>query len=241
MTLSAYIILGLIVFIAGILIYLTATSKFNRAAEPESQQLELESGSEHHALSRNQKRELLILAMRTIKRYLEDQTILDYATDDPLLNQPSGVFVTLRKSGALRGCIGHITALEPLFRGVQETAVAAATRDPRFPPVKIKEIEDISIKISVLSPLHQIDIDAIKVGAHGLMIVQGGKRGVLLPEVAVANGWDREAFLENLCLKAGLPRYCWKEDPMLYSFTTQKFGSDEKSEEEIIINYFQRK
>ena len=238
MSLPAYLILGLIVLIVGIAIYLTTINKFNRVLEPESQQLELDARSEHHTLSRNQKRELIILAKRTIERYLKDQTILDYATDDPLLNQLSGVFVTLRKSGALRGCIGQLTAEKPLFRGVQETAVAAATRDPRFLPVKIMETEEISIKISVLSPLHQIDIDAIEVGIHGLMIVQCGKRGVLLPEVAVERGWDRKAFLENLCLKAGLPRYCWKEDPVLYSFTTQEFGEDEKLEGKITLNYF---
>jgi len=227
----------LIVLIVGIAIYLPMIIKGNRVVEPESQQLELDAGSENYILSRNQKRELIILAKRTIERYLKDQTILDYATDDPLLNQLSGVFVTLRKSGALRGCIGHITAEEPLFRGVQETAVAAATRDPRFLPVKFEEIEEISIKISVLSPLRPIDIDAIEVGIHGLMITQGGKRGVLLPEVAVERGWGREAFLENLCLKAGLPRHCWKEDPMLYSFTTQEFGEDEQMEKEMTLNY----
>ena len=232
MTLSAYIILGFIVLIVGIAIYLTTIIKGNRVVEPESQQLKLEAGSEHHTLSRNQKRELLILAKRTIESYLKDQTVLDYSSNDPLLNQLSGVFVTLRKSGDLRGCIGHITALEPLSLGVQETAIAAATRDPRFLPVKSEEIEEISIKISVLSPLHKIEIDAIEVGTHGLMIVQGGQRGVLLPEVATDRGWDRKEFLENLCLKAGLPRYCWKEDPMLYSFTTQEFGEDEMMKEE---------
>ena len=232
MTLSAYIILGFIVLIVGIAIYLTTIIKGNRVVEPESQQLKLEAGSEHHTLSRNQKRELLILAKRTIESYLKDQTVLDYSSNDPLLNQLSGVFVTLRKSGDLRGCIGHITALEPLSQGVQETAVAAATRDPRFLPVTMGELDDISIKISVLSPLHKIEIDAIEVGTHGLMIVQGGQRGVLLPEVATDRGWDRKEFLENLCLKAGLPRYCWKEDPMLYSFTTQEFGEDEMMEEE---------
>jgi AmmeMemoRadiSam system protein A len=112
----------------------------------------------------------------------------------------------------------------PLYRVVQEMAVAAATSDPRFPPLTAEELEQTSIEISILSPLRRItDTQQVEVGTHGLVILQAGQQGVLLPQVPVENGWDREEFLENLCLKAGLPDDCWADRPTLYAFTAMVF------------------
>jgi AmmeMemoRadiSam system protein A len=109
---------------------------------------------------------------------------------------------------------------------VRDTAVSAASRDPRFPPVTNEELNQLSIKISILSPLVQVeDILEIEVGVHGVMIIHAGRRGILLPQVPVERGWNRKTFLENVCLKAGLPPDTWKEKPDLYSFTTLDFGN----------------
>ncbi len=176
--------------------------------------------------------ELLRLARTTIAEYLETDQIPAYETDDPALTRRSGVFVTLRKQDEsleaetnLRGCIGHMRADMPLYQVVQEMAVSAATSDPRFPPLTAEELDELSIEISILSPLHRVtDIEQIEVGRHGLMILQGGQQGVLLPQVPVEQGWNREEFLENLCLKAGQPDDCWTDRPTLYAFTALVFG-----------------
>jgi len=168
---------------------------------------------------------LLALARTTLEVYLEDGTIPPYETDDPVMTRRCGAFVTLKESGELCGCIGHLRADTPLYRVVQEMAVSAATSDPRFPPLTVEELDKVSIEISVLSPLRRItDTQQIEVGTHGLMIMQGGRQGVLLPQVPVEQGWGREEFLDNLCLKAGLPSDCWTGQPMLYAFTAVVFG-----------------
>jgi hypothetical protein len=115
----------------------------------------------------------------------------------------------------------------PLYRVVQEMAVAAATSDPRFPPLTAEELDKVSIEISVLSPLRRIaDIQEIQVGTHGLMIVEDGQQGVFLPQVPVEQGWNRDQYLENLCLKAGLPTNCMSANPTLYTFTALVFGEN---------------
>jgi len=175
-------------------------------------------------LTREQQRILLDLAYKAIEEYLRTNKVPAYTTEDPVMNQNSGIFLTLRIGVMLRGCIGQLWSEDPLYKVVQDTAISAATRDPRFPPLTIKELEDITIKISILSPLRRItEIEEIEVGTHGLVIVHEGQRGVLLPQVPVERGWDRITFLENLCLKAGLPGYSWKENPTLYVFTTIEF------------------
>lgn len=168
---------------------------------------------------------LLTLARRTLESHLTDGTLPPYETDDPHLLRPSGVFVTLREDGELRGCIGHLRADTPLYRAVQEMAVAAATEDPRFPPLTREELDRVHLEISVLSPFRRLtDPMQIEVGTHGLLIIKGGRQGLLLPQVAVEEGWDREAFLEGLCRKAGLPAGCWREGAALYAFTAVVFG-----------------
>jgi AmmeMemoRadiSam system protein A len=114
---------------------------------------------------------------------------------------------------------------KPLYRVVQEMAVAAAASDPRFPALKAEELGQVTIEISALSPLRRVtDPMQIQVGTHGLLIIKGGQRGVLLPQVPVEEGWDRGEFLEGLCRKAGLPTGCWREGARLYAFTAVVFG-----------------
>lgn len=176
-------------------------------------------------LTAGRKAELLQLARDTITGYLESGVMPEYETDDPELLRKSGAYVTLKKNGELRGCIGHIRGDKPLHQVVQEMAVAAATSDKRFPPLNLEELNEIDIEVSVLSPLQRVaDVEQIEVGIHGLMIFKDGRQGVLLPQVAVENGWDREQFLEQLCLKAGLPGNCWVEKAGLYNFSAKVFG-----------------
>jgi AmmeMemoRadiSam system protein A len=177
-------------------------------------------------LTEGHKQELINLAKEAIAAYVQSGEFINFESQDPLLNQALGVFVTLRKGEALRGCIGQLRSDDPLYQTVRDTAVSAASRDPRFPPVSNEELNQLSIKISILSPLVQVeDILEIEVGVHGVMIIHAGRRGILLPQVPVERGWDRKTFLENVCLKAGLPPDTWKEMPDLYSFTTLEFGN----------------
>ena len=130
----------------------------------------------------------------------------------PRLNQTRGVFVTFKKGDHLRGCIGCISGNEPLAQTVSKMAVSAAFRDPRFPPVRKEELPQLSIEISVLSPLRKIaSPDEIRVGMHGLYMKHGNRAGLLLPQVADRYGWDSMTFLEQTCRKAGLPKSSWKD------------------------------
>ena len=179
------------------------------------------------ALSLDQQEELLTLARSTITEYLKTDHLSEYWSEDPILTRRSGVFVTLKQQGQLRGCTGNLRSNLPLIRAVQEMAVSAATSDPRFPQLTLEELEQVSIEISILSPLKRItEFEQIEVGTHGLVIIHAGQRGVLLPQVPVEQGWDREVFLENLCLKAGLPPDCWTEKPTLYTFTALVFDEE---------------
>lgn len=128
------------------------------------------------------------------------------------LNRHCGCFVTIRRHGRLRGCLGHFTSERPLWRMIAEQAVDSATADPRFPAMSPAELHDFTLEISVLTPLHPIgSIDEIEIGRHGLFIIRGHRRGVLLPQVATEHGWDRLTFLSQTCVKAGLPHDAWRE------------------------------
>ncbi len=129
------------------------------------------------------------------------------------------MFVTLTKGGDLRGCIGFIEPVAPLGQAVIRAAIYAATEDPRFPPVRPAELRDLKFEISVLTPVREIsDPREVTVGRHGLIIARDGLKGVLLPQVPVENKWDRETFLEQASLKAGLPRDAWRQGAKLYVF-----------------------
>jgi AmmeMemoRadiSam system protein A len=119
--------------------------------------------------------------------------------------------VTLKLNGELRGCIGRIGACQPLLETVKDVAVSSAFDDPRFPPLSPDEWPQVRIEISVLSPFERItDLQRITVGVHGLMVRNGHRSGLLLPQVATEQGWDREAFLSHSCRKAGLPADAWR-------------------------------
>ncbi|MFC1936229.1 AmmeMemoRadiSam system protein A [Chloroflexota bacterium] len=177
-------------------------------------------------LNADQKAVLLDLAYRSIDNYVRKQPFPDIKLDDPDLLQLSGVFVTIWNKSGLRGCIGHVNADMQLYKAVQEMAVSAASRDPRFDSLTEDELlEGIKVEISVLSPMARVKtIDEIIIGKHGLMIEQRGRRGLLLPKVASDRGWSKETFLEHLCMKAGLPRDSWQQDSVLYIFTAFEFG-----------------
>lgn len=134
----------------------------------------------------------------------KEKPILGFAS--PRFNDNLGVFVTLKKQGQLRGCIGFIRGVGPLGASIQEMAVNAAINDTRFPPVTLDELQHIEIEISVLTPMTEVnDISEIEIGKDGLMLIHGTNSGLLLPQVASELGWNIEDFLQNLCLKAGLP------------------------------------
>ena len=136
----------------------------------------------------------------------------DYPPLAEALSVPCGAFVTLKKRGQLRGCIGHVTTDLPLGETIREVAVASAFEDPRFTPLSREEWKSVRIEISVLSLLEQIDDPArIEPGVHGIKIHRGICTGLLLPQVATEQGWDRETFLRHACLKAGLPSDAWRE------------------------------
>jgi AmmeMemoRadiSam system protein A len=142
------------------------------------------------------------------------------------LAQKRGAFVTLhRRDGELRGCVGLMQSDRSLLETVARMAVAAAVDDGRFEPVRAAELDDLRIEISALGPLEPIRPEDVEVGRHGLLIGYRGRRGVLLPQVPVEQGWDRETFLEHTCWKAGLPEGTWKEPGVeLLGFTATVFG-----------------
>jgi AmmeMemoRadiSam system protein A len=122
-----------------------------------------------------------------------------------------GVFVSLHRHGALRGCIGHVTGDRPLAELVGEMAVAAATDDPRFPAVAVGELDGLAVEISFLSPPEPTAADRVVPGEHGVILRRGGRMGVFLPQVATEQRWDRPTLLTMLCRKAGLPDSAWRD------------------------------
>ncbi len=154
---------------------------------------------------------------------------LSIFTPSTHLSEPRGAFTTLYLNGNLRGCVGYPAPLIPLYRAVIETARAAAIDDPRFLPVTIDEAPRLRISLSILSTLQPIAAEQIVVGQHGLVISQGPQRGLLLPQVPVEHGWDRITFLEQTCLKAGLPPPAWKigAGTKIEAFTAEVFADPE--------------
>jgi MEMO1 family protein len=176
-------------------------------------------------LSSADKALLLRIARETIEARCRGEKRPELGTTSPRLKEGGGAFVTLRRKGELRGCIGRISAHEPLVRTVAEMAEAAAFNDPRFGPVGPDELKDLKIEISVLTPLKKIDRpEAIRVGTHGIYIRNGWRSGLLLPQVATEFGWDRTTFLEHTCRKAGLPKDAWKDkSSQIYIFSAEVF------------------
>jgi len=169
---------------------------------------------------------LLDIARKAIETYVRSGQKYVEPREEKTLNVRSGCFVTIKQGGQLRGCIGNFQSELPLFREVVEMAVASATKDPRFYPMKEEDLDDFDLEISVLSPLKKIEnIEEVEVGRHGIYLEKGYYRGVLLPQVATEYGWDRETFLRQTCLKAGLPTDAWQaEDTEIYIFSAQILG-----------------
>jgi uncharacterized protein len=141
--------------------------------------------------------------------------------------EASGAFVTLKRGGRLRGCIGTLECRRALAHEVARVAVSAATADPRFEPLTASELEGLEIEVSVLGPLEPIDPfdeHAFEIGRHGLVVELGSRRGLLLPQVATEWGWDREAFLSQTCVKAALPHDAWRKGAKVHRFSGEVFG-----------------
>ena len=176
-------------------------------------------------LTKKEQRELLKIARETIVAHVSGGKLSAITSTSAGLNLNSGCFVTIKQNGELRGCIGNFVSEQPLCLLVQEMAVSAATRDPRFYPMKTADLANFVIDISVLSPLRKIaSVDEIKVGKHGIYIVKGSYRGVLLPQVATEYGWNRDQFLRHTCIKAGLPEDAWLGECEIFIFSAQVFG-----------------
>ncbi len=180
-------------------------------------------------LTKSDKITLLKIARQAIKSELEGRALRLPTITSPALMEPRGAFVTLHKHGQLRGCIGNFTSSNPLYHTVAEMAISAAFNDPRFRPLAPHEFDEIDIEISALTPLRPIkSVDEIEVGKHGIYIIQGPYRGVLLPQVATEYGWDRYTFLDQTCIKAGLYPGCWKEpSTQILIFSAEVFGEKE--------------
>jgi AmmeMemoRadiSam system protein B/AmmeMemoRadiSam system protein A len=170
-------------------------------------------------LSEQEKKELLQLAYATVNLYIQENKVPVYKTQSENLLQNCGAFVTLKKHGQLRGCIGFIEPVLPLHQAVMQASIYAACRDSRFLPVTRDELDNLTVEISVLTPLKKIvNPNRVTIGQHGLVIAKNGKRGLLLPQVAVEHNWTRETFLERTCLKAGLPKNAWRSGAEIFVF-----------------------
>ncbi|MDX9801022.1 MAG: AmmeMemoRadiSam system protein A [Spirochaetia bacterium] len=180
-------------------------------------------------LSQADKKLLADTARETIKAKLSGRKPV-YKPHSETLEKKCGAFVTLHKNGELRGCIGHLVGIRPLYVTIREMALASAFDDPRFTPVEKSELDSIEIEISVLSPMSKIkSIDEVKAGLHGVYIRKGLRTGTLLPQVALEQGWNTEELVGYACLKAGLDKNAWKEESTeIFIYTAVVFGEKEE-------------
>ncbi len=220
--------------------YVSAVVFKEKKSDP-SRSLDREKGGENEPgdgtvagsdLSRDDKLFLINLAKNVIEAEFDKKSVEIDVPDREIMKQRRGAFVTLKKKGQLRGCIGYIEAVKPLVDTIREMASAAAFRDPRFRPVSAEELPQLEYEISVLSPITEIsDPSIIEVGRHGIIITRGMNRGLLLPQVAAEWGWDRETFLAQTCVKAGLPENAWRQS----GTKIEIFSADVFSEKELGI------
>ena len=180
-------------------------------------------------LTAEERAALLQVARRSLEEHFPGRGPFCPEPVTPTLGEHRGAFVTLHrgKERDLRGCVGMMRSEESLVQTVARMAVAAAVEDGRFEPVTKKELPELQIEISALGPLLPIGPEDVEVGRHGLLMSHQGRRGVLLPQVPIEHGWDREAFLDHTCLKAGLLPGAWQEDGVeLLGFTAAVFGEE---------------
>jgi uncharacterized protein len=165
---------------------------------------------------------ILDLARQAVVEAVCRDRLLESIPKTGVFDQQCGVFVTLHVGKRLRGCIGVIEAKDPLGESIVRCAGSAALMDPRFGPVRPEEIENLEIEVSLLSSLFPIKPEEIEIGRHGLLMEQGFRRGLLLPQVAVEHHLNREQFLRETCHKAGLPTDAWKSaETGIYGFTCE--------------------
>lgn len=181
-------------------------------------------------LDEKQRQTLLRIARESIAAALGgNRPVLHEEEIDDVLRKPAGAFVTLKTAeGDLRGCIGSIQAVEPMYKAVASSAISAAVRDPRFRPVAPKELDDLDLEISVMGPIERVtNVADIEPGRDGLIISRGPYAGLLLPQVATEYGWGREEFLDHTCMKAGLPPGAWRSpDTRIEKFSAEVFGEE---------------
>ena len=178
--------------------------------------------------SHEQKIRLLRIARQVIFHFVSRGKAPHLEETDERLLATQGVFVSLHTGDRLRGCIGTFQGEGPLYLTVADIAIGAASRDPRFAPLRMDDVPRTEIELSVLSPLRPIAPEDVEVGKHGLLVTQGRSRGTLLPQVATQYGWSREEFLDQVCLKAGLPASAWKDpDCHLAAFTAEVFSESD--------------
>ena len=182
-----------------------------------------EPGIPHPEYSLEERADLLRLAHESIRLTLEGTRI---STEAPTahLAEYRGAFTTLYVKQQLRGCVGYVYPVSPIYQTISETACAAAFEDTRFPSLQSTELADLTVSISVLSHLSPAQADEIQVGLHGLLVSQSDRRGLLLPQVPVEHGWDRTTFLEQTCRKAGLAPDAWLRGATLEVFTAEVFS-----------------
>lgn len=172
----------------------------------------------------DERRQVLGLARRSVHRAAAGLPV-EVPAEEGVFGRRSGAFVSLHHRGDLRGCIGHIDASQSLAQVVSRCAAAAAVEDPRFPPVTPADVAELDIEVSVLAPLEPVtDPATIEVGRHGLVVQQGWHKGLLLPQVATEQRWDRETFLSQACRKAGLPLDAWRHGAEIFRFEAEVFA-----------------
>jgi AmmeMemoRadiSam system protein A len=175
-------------------------------------------------LNKQDQETLLQIARNSVQAHLTGQQLEIPSTASETLMEKRGVFVSIHLGGDLRGCVGTIEPSNPLYQSVAGCAAAAASKDTRFTPLQLSELPEADFEISVLSPIEEVtDIRDIEVGTHGLIVSRGNARGLLLPQVAVQQQWDRERFLGETCRKAGLPPTAWKQGATIQRFTAEVF------------------
>jgi AmmeMemoRadiSam system protein A len=177
-------------------------------------------------INSEEKQYLLRLARQVIEALAAGDSFAEDDFTSANLDEYCGAFVTIHQHGELRGCIGYVEGTRPLKQAVREMAAAAAFEDPRFPQVTKEDVPDLDIEISVLSPIKEINsVDEIEVGKHGLIVKNGLHKGLLLPQVATEQDWNRQQFLEFTCIKAGLHSDAWN-DPQtkIQTFTAEIFS-----------------
>lgn len=167
---------------------------------------------------------LLGLAHESVEMAARGNKLAPPSPPNSHLIGPRGVFTTLYHRGELRGCVGYVLPVSPLYAAVADTARAAALEDTRFSPVSGDEAKELKISLSILSRPKAIPPDELTIGVHGLVISLHGHRGLLLPQVPVEHGWDRVMFLDQTCKKAGLPENAWRTGATIEAFTAEVFG-----------------